>query len=409
MKTNLNSLTKLKNPEKYTNLTESLGKNKKILQDKIEKYSKENQFDQILVEYYKNKTEVDLFKNVISNEELLMIDILHALKKNQDKFNKNNHVKDISIALGLETTIEVKSALQGINEVYAKVQENSNILIFYDIEKKKFTQKKTKIAFPSRCYSYFNNNSIYVSGGTINKKPINNITKYEIKINFDELVYEDHSLQPMKNDRYSHGMISYKDYLFVISGSSKTNEVYDIAKNVWYDLPELPATYLNPTLCINNECLFLISGSVGLNTLDRIYKLSLKNIVKMLSEKGWEDILYWENIDFYFPGNGRLRRGMTALNLGISIILMGGFDNDNIYDDMYNFELTKKKPKEGEQQIVEEEEEIALRIVKLEETLPIKTFFNSNIMNYDNYLVMIDAFNNAIELNLKTMEFYYYT
>jgi hypothetical protein len=407
MKTNFNSLIKLKNPEKYTNLTESLDRNRNILEKKIEKYSKEKQFDQILVEYHKNKAEVDLFKNVVHNDELLMIDLLHSLKKNQDNFNKNKNVKDISLALGIESTVEVRSALQGINEVYVKVQAGSNILIFYDIDKKKFTQKKTGLFFPSRCYSYFFNNSVYVSGGVINKAAINTFTKFEIKINFDELVYEEKTLEPMKHGRHSHAMISHKDYVLAISGSSTTNEIYDIAKNIWYDLPELPSTYLNPTLCINNDSLYLITGSVGINTLDRIYKLSLNNITRVLSEKAFENVLYWDNIDFYFPDHGRLRRGMTALNLETSIILMGGFDNDNIFDDMYNLELVKRKPKEGEQ--VEVEQETALRVIRLEDMLPIKTFFNSNIMKYDNHLVMIDAYNNAIELDLKTMDFYYYT
>jgi hypothetical protein len=413
MKTNLNSLVKLKNPEKYTNLTESLDKNKNILQEKIEKYSKENQFDQILVEYHKNKTEVDLFKNVIHNDELLMVDLLQALKKNQDNFNKNKNVKEINQALGIESVTEIRSALQGINEVYAKVQGGSNILIFYDIEKKKFTQRKTDLTFPSRCYSYFMNNSVYVSGGMINKTPLNNFSKFEIKINFDELVYEEKALESMKNSRHSHAMISHKDYLLAIGGSNTSNEIYDIAKNVWHDLPQLPSIYLNPTLCINKDWLYMFTGSVGINTLDRIYKLSLNNITRVLCEKGFEDVLYWESIDYYFPDHNRLRRGMTALNLENSIILMGGFNNDNMYDHMYNFELVKRKPKEHKdvkEQIEEEEEpDDVLRIIKLEETLPIKTFFNSNIMKYENHLVMIDAYNNAIELDLNTMDFYYYT
>ena len=85
-----------------------------------------------------------------------------------------------------------------------------------------------------------------------------------------------------------------------------------------------------------------------------------------------------------------------------SIILFGGFDYDNIYDDFYNLELFKRRENDDEQFNY-------FPIDKYDITLPIKTYFNSNIMRYGNYLVMIDGYNNAIELDLRTNEFFYYT
>jgi hypothetical protein len=399
MKKNIEYLHKLPDSNNYQHLLENLEKGKQSLNDHMKKYTDKQEYDKIVDLYQMNKQLVDNFKQLVHNDELVMLDVITAIRKNQESFNKNQNVKMISNALGLESSIKVTSTLRSINEIYAKAQENSNIIIIYDIEKKKIFQLKCDRTFPLKCFSLFADNTIYLCGGLANRQSINNLTKIKVFINYDQFNFEFTDLAPMLNGRYSHGMLFHKDYMIAISGNTKTNEIYDMKQNVWHKLPDLPTKSLNPSLVVAHDQLYCFSGSVNSTSLDRIYKLSLLNIGKILQEPGFEDIMNWESIDYYYHNNnGRLRRGMAALCVGgNSIFLFGGFDSDNIYDNIYDFALHKK----------DESDEMVVTQIGLE--LPIKTFFNSNIVLYDMYLIMIDGFNNALELDLKTQEFFYYT
>lgn len=280
-----------------------------------------------------------------------------------------------------------------------------------------------------------------MTGGIIpknNKKYDNNFYQIKINVNFDEFSFEFKELKGMINERASHTMILYKDYFIVVGGvNTKTCEVYDFSSNTWTNLSELPSRANNPALCIVNDFLFCLSGSGDILSFDGIYKLSLKNIQKIInSKKGFEDFLSWERVDYAFGQKGRIRRGMGALNLNNkSILLLGGFDFDNIYDNIYDFNLISKKDQkneilnkssstnntnpsnnnleknniEKEEMLVDEEDGNILKILDTDITLPIKTYFNSNLILLDYILIMIDGFNNALEFNLKTQEFFYYT
>jgi hypothetical protein len=408
MKRNIDYLHKLPNTNKYNNLIETLEKNKKALQEHLTKYTNIQEYDKIVDLYQKNKSLVEHFRSFVYNDELLMLDIVTAIRKNQDSFNKNPNIRQVSKELGLDSNIKIVSTLRSISEVYCKAQENSNILIIYDIEKKKFFQIKTDKFFPLKSFSLYNDKSVYLSGGMVgNKIALNSFIKIEVNVEFDQFAFEYKDLKDMIYGHYSHTMVIYKDYIIAISGNTKHNEIYDAKQNTWHSLPDLPANSLNPALVIVNDQLYCFSGSVNSTSLDRIYKLSLLNINKILLEKGFEDILSWESIDYYYHNNiGRLRRGMAALSIGgSSIFLFGGFDADNIYDSILDFDIKKK---DNNNNNIENSEDL-FPITQIGLELPIKTFFNSNILLYDMYLVMIDGFNNALELDLKTQEFFYYT
>jgi hypothetical protein len=399
MRKNIDYLHKLPDNKNYQHLIENLENGNQMLHNHLKKYTDKHEYDKIVDLYQLNKQLVDNFKQFVYNDELLMIDILTSIRKNQESFNKNQNVKIISKELGLESNIKVSSTLRTISEIYGKAQENSNIIFIYDIEKKKFFQLKCEKTFPSKSYSLYHDNTIYICGGYVNRQAIKNFTAIKITINYDQFNFDFKDLAEMVNERYSHSMLIYKEYIIAISGNTKTNEIFDIKQNKWYKLPDLPMNSLNPALIVTQEHLYCFSGSVNSTSLDRIYKLSLLNITKILQDKGFEDVLNWESIDYYYHNNrGRLRRGMAALTIGgSSIFLFGGFDADNIYDNIYDFSINKK----------DENDEMFITQIGLE--LPIKTFFNSNIVLYDMYLIMIDGFNNALELDLKTQEFFYYT
>jgi hypothetical protein len=479
MKINLNSLSKFSNPEKYKKVIDIIDKNRKTLEENKEKYSEREDYDKILKLHEQNRVLVENFRVFLNNKELLMEDVVEAIKKHQEAFIKNSNIKELSKTLGIESIIgeENISNIRNINEIYAKVQENSNILIIYDIDKKRFHQIKDENHFfnaKSNCYYIKDMKLIFVCGGIKNfnriKEYSNEFYKIKVKINFDEFDFEYTDLPNMNHGRASHSMIQCQDYLITIGGiNTKTCEIFDLKKNQWEELPDLPSTLVNPAVALVNNFLYVFSGSGSLNSLDRIYKLSMNNITRIIQkERGFENILDWEKIDYIYrmlhnEKIPRMRRGMAALSLGDTVYLFGGFDYDNIYDDIYVFHTNKEievktekadaNVKGGEKNLEKEkmdsnmrnvknttqdknlsnnkidinfdsDEEIAnnfqdfnpipfeedyFKITDTEIQLPIKTFFNSNLLLFDNYLIMIDGYNNAIELNLKTQEFYYYT
>jgi hypothetical protein len=460
MKVNLNSLTKLSHPERYTNLLDSLKKNRSILENHIKTYTSENseEYDKIIKEYEKNKHLVEMFRTFTANHLLMMQDIHDSISRHQESFIKNSNIKELCLELGLDGKFKEHeiSMSKNISEIYAKVQENSNMIIIYDLEKKKFHQiKNDDWSFNAKCYSYYcqRERCIYVSGGVRKNQETNvklfsdSFIQIRVEINYNQFDFKfEENLAPMNFSRANHCMIEYgNDYFIVVSGiNTQTCEIYSKKKDSWGLLPSIGSKLPNPALALlNQDTLYCFNGSANHNSIDGIYKLSLKNFEKH-GEKGFEDFLSWEKVDYYFPGNceGKLKRGMAALAISTtSILLFGGFNFDNLFDSIYDFNLNKPKNSQGrnprnkeqlnkldseiqedvesnhvnhkeEPEYSEEESEFyenAVNILDTDLSLPIKTFFNSNILIFDYYLIMIDGHNNALELNLKTQEFFYYT
>lgn len=456
MKVNINSLDKLPNPESYPHLLESLSKNRTLLENHLAKYTENEDYDIILNEYVTSKKMVEEFNRFTLNNELIMNDILDAIKKHQELFIKNSNISSISKLLNLEEEEKKDTKIKSINEIYAKIQENSDLIILYDIEKKKFYHNKIPEfnnldikRFEAKSYSYFRDNTIYVSGGfnVKSKQYFNDFYKISVRVNFDKFEFNFESLTPMINERASHTQILFKNkFLITIGGiNTKSCEVFDLDVNKWFSLPDLPSLCPNSSLTIvEDKYLYIFIGSVNLSSIDTIYRIKLNNLEKILNnERGFENLLEFEEIPFYFSkkknneendseeinneselqynrNSFRLRRGMASAYFEGTILLFGGFDYDNNHDEIYEFIGFEKKVakkginsnnsnnKEFENNLVEVENE-EKEIATCNYSLPIKTFFNSNIVQYEYFLIMIDGQNNCIEYDIKSKEFYYYT
>jgi len=391
MKSSIINLNSVSNPESFTKLIESIKNNRKNLEEFIMSYSNDQDFDEIDNNYKENLELIEDYRELSENYELLLLDILEVLKKHNEKFCKNSNIK--RIAKKLEITFQMQDHItendSDLLDFYAKIQEDSHILIIFNFKSKKFSQIKTDFFFPSKSSSFFIRSvnekslfkfSIYVSGGLIRNSnyqsdlfsgelKIDQISKkkfisledlYEIQIIYnsfeDNFSYKIKKLKDMNIGRYSHSTIKYNDFLIVVSGqNTKSCELYSIKNNKWKLLPEIPTLCLNSSLSVVNNYLYCISGSSSVNSFDVIYKISLNNIEKYFNEeKGFEDFLNWEQIDYCFSSKNfhlkksspRLRRGMAPLYLGgESIYLFGGFDNDNIYDDIFEVHLKIKEEK----------------------------------------------------------------
>ncbi len=391
MKSSIINLNSVSNPESFTKLIESIKNNRKSLEEFIKSYSTVEDFDEIENNYKENLDLLEDYRELSENYELLLLDILEVLKKHNEKFCRNSNIIKVAKKLNISFQMHDNIAQQDseLLDFYAKIQEDSHILIIFNFKTKKFTQIKTDFFCPSKSCNYFISSvneknllkfSVYVSGGLIRNNSyksdmitgrlkIEEINKlkyiwlkdfYEIKITYnsfeDKFTYEIIKLADMTVGRNSHSIIKFNNFLFTISGqNTKTCEIYNIKTNKWKLLPEVPTLCLNSSLAVANNYLFCISGSSTVNSFDVIYKISLNNIEKYYNEeKGFEDFLNWEKIEYYFSsknfhlkkGTPRLRRGMSPLYLGgNSIYLFGGFDHDNIYDDIFEVILKNKEDK----------------------------------------------------------------
>lgn len=436
MKSSIVNLNSVSNPESYTKLIECIKANRKKLEDFIRGYSEESDFDMIDNIYKDTVDLIEDYRELSDNYELLLMDILDVLKRHNERFYKTSNVKKISKRLNITLQMQdhIKDDESESLDFYAKVQEDSNLLIIYNFKSKRFSQMNMDIIFPAKSNSYFINStldskkeffnfSIYVTGGSKkndayhsdlisgdlkidqlkNFKFISLKDLFEIKIQYNILdnkyTFKIEKLQDMNHGRYSHSTILFRDFLLVISGqTTKSCELYSIKTDAWKSLPDIPTICSNACLSIVDNNLYCISGSSSVNSFDVIYKLALNNIEKFATDcKGFEDFLAWEQIEYYFSSKNfnlrksvpRLRRGMAGLYLGgDSLFLFGGFDNDNIYDDIY--EVYIKKPDKDKNQIKHKSSKINNQIIntdnsKLNDASNGKATSNSLPTNNNNF------------------------
>ena len=337
--------------------------------------------------------------------------------------------------------------------IYAKIVENSNMVTIFNYYTKKIKNYVISLdegnennlknnKFNSKCFSLYDKekNCIYISGGLIdinnqnshdnsfykininlniynkdkNKKDNNNIfddINNIIKLNKNKDKIADYNfiieaLSPMNNNRSYHSMLqlsSNKNILLCIGGiNTETCEVYNIELDSWESLQDLPIVCQNPGIIDNNSCVYVFPYTKEFNN---IYKLNMNN----------EDLI-WENIKFSID-EGKIRKGMAIISIRDNIYLFGGYDNDNIYSNIYQVYLS-------------DDNQIEIKINN-ELLLPKKCFFNSNFIiinnefdnkndennnynndnnneNNNNTILIMDNNNEVIEFNNALGKFDYY-
>jgi hypothetical protein len=437
MKSSLYSLSHLDNPGMYKNLYQSLQNNRENLIAIVKKYSTQSDYDKIINKYDENVKLFEEFKNFCNVEELYLNDIKIFLKKHNEEYMKKAKIKDLTNMLNLNVDLDV--CLKKYDVIFAKVQENSNLVIIFEYDEKKFNHiKLDDINFNAKCSSLFHDQKIYYSGGlTSSDQPSSDFSVLKISVKFNEYHFDKVSLPTLLNPHYSHSMIAFKNYIFIIGGqNTKECEVFEIIKEIVKPFPALPTKCLNPALSIiNDEFLFCFSGSRSYDSMEGIFRVSLVNIDKLCfsGENIYQNVLYWDLIDYVFDNEcSRLKRGMMAFNDQDSIILLGGFDTDKFYNTIYQvqFDLKINKNKlDGEGVIInnvtkdkdKSKENVkkpplnvancnTLYIYETEHTLPNFTFFNTNFFTIEERYIFIDGFNNGLEINpSKKYEINYYT
>jgi hypothetical protein len=420
-------------------------KNREKLTATVKKYTNAKEYDKIIDAYDYNIKLCEEFKTFCNVDELYMNDIKLFLKKHNEEYLKKSKVKELTKLLKLNVDIDV--SLKRYGAIFAKVQENSNLVIIFDYDERKFQQfKVNNIYFNAKCNTLYQEDKVYYSGGLNSAdEPTTDFNYLKISNKFSEYEFEKISLPDLKFARSSHSMIGFKNYILIIGGQNTKNcEVFEVNREVSQPFPDLPTKCSNPALVIvNEEFLFCFSGSRSYDSIEAIFRISLVNIDKLcFSGDGmYKDVLYWDPIDYVFDNeSARLKRGMMAFVDRDSIILLGGFDNDKFSNQIFQvkFDLKINQKLEGEgviinnvsgqksgqkekgssQNAVKNHSNVipnvansnTLYIYESDQLLPNYTFFNTNYFTIEDQFIFIDGFNNGLEINPKRkFEVNYYT
>ena len=284
-----------------------------------------------------------------------------------------------------------------IENIYAKIEEKSNNIYIFNyysnkLDKYMLSSNDNKdFRFNTNCYSLYEKDKkcIYVSGGLIdindqnshdnslykikihlnipnknNDKENKNIINYIIKddnIKNNKINYEFtiESLCPLNNNRSYHSMLqlsSNKNIILCIGGiNTESCEVYNIELDSWVLIQDLPIMCQNPAIIDHNGIIYTFPYSNEFNT---IYKLNMGN-----NDFIWETIKY--TID-----EGKIRKGMAAISIENKIYLLGGYDEEETYSNIYNVDL-------DHEDYIDIKSSVNLH-------LPKKCYFTSNYIIFNN-------------------------
>ena len=365
-------------------------------------------------------------------DEFLIQKIINnvMLPKNDEQQNENqeedinNEIENEDNEENNEITEENKSEndeylITSMTEnIICKVVENTNMITIFNYYTKKIknyfvttNENENNFKFNSNNFSLYDkeNNCIFISGGLKDKKDKNSHDKSLIRINIklninnknndkniedknifndiniikdnkiQDYIFEIENLSPMNNNRSCHSMIQLstnKNILLCIGGiNTETCEIYNIEYDSWEaeSIQELPVICQSPGVIDYNKFIYVFPYSNQFNT---IYKLKMGNTD-----------LFWENIK-YSINEGKIRKGISVISDGNNIYLFGGYDNDDIYSNIY--------------QVNFDNEDLIDIKSSIELVLPSKCYFNSNYIEINihpknNNDEIID--NNIIENN----------
>ena len=400
---------------------------KKEIMNLLIKYSKEELFDRITLHFNKAKKLIDYYKDLCTQKETLMTDIIEIINNNKKKYIENNELKIFLPKLGINLNeFKDKDLIENAKDYYkdfiCKPYENTNVINVFDLYNKLYYQYTiNSIYIYPKNFSYYHEikRKLYIIGGYDDeeKKGVNlvyqisfeNYNKFDNNVN--ELDIDIKQIEKMKFSHFSHSLILYKDNYLIVAGGDKIEcEIYDIQNNIWSIFPQLPFICNNSILCIYYQILFLFNEDKILKIVFTPFQINEKKEIQINSN--WDIVNFKfnkqeENNKYFF----RNKMGSYCDFTNGIIFLFGGENNENKWNYKINLidyvEVSDEKNKKNKkiQKILKHNFTVEI----IEQNILLNSYFNSNIISFqNNYLIMIDNKNNAIEYNLNNNEYFIY-
>lgn len=404
MKQSVLALSELPDYSSYGNLIKNIEDCREYIDKQFRLYSDEKDFDKLTNLTHDIKELIVDYKIYAFNEAQLLDYLVTAIEKSKKSIINNPELSSLSNNLHIEEEIsriinfDKEKHKPKLANVFLKIQDDSNLIVIYDIWHKQFYQVKldetnsninkirkyeneikhiqnfnnknnsqknnNKNYFDAKLYSIFrfSDKQVYYSGGISNKNNLTTFKKISFKVlpnlsNFKFSFVID-ELPDMIYPRSNHTMIwSHEEENLIVVGGlyTKTCEVFSISKNKWFELPELPSYSPNSSLCLHEDKLFCFNSGTDFYSNEEIYFLSMKNFNKIYIEraKGFNQGL-WETLDFKFSFiGGRLKKSMAAVsnieNGRSSILLFGGFDYDKSFYDVMELIISCENGEESKE------------------------------------------------------------
>ena len=132
----------------------------------------------------------------------------------------------------------------------------------------------------SHTLSFDNKNSLYIFGGGNGSGLLNDLWEFNIeKEKFSQILFEKNKIKP----REMHGMVYYKDHLYIFGGrlyESIDNKIYKINLinlNVETDFTTLPCPLCSFSYVLYKNYIIIFGGTDGINFLNNIFIYNLNN------------------------------------------------------------------------------------------------------------------------------------
>jgi hypothetical protein len=142
------------------------------------KYSKEELFDRITLHFDKAKKLVDYYKDLCTQKETLMSDILEIVNNHKKNYIENNELKILLPKLGINLReFNDKDLIENAKDYYkdfiCKPYENTNVINVFDLFNKLYYQYTiNSIYVYPKNFSYYNEikRKLYITGGFDDKE-----------------------------------------------------------------------------------------------------------------------------------------------------------------------------------------------------------------------------------------------
>ena len=318
------------------------------------------------------------------------------IPKNQDCLETNNDANDIlnTSSISGNSNLEQIENYQDPKNLKENLTSEKGIFkfLFYDINQNNtlIIEKKLEIITTLEGLSELNfDQELYLCGNS--------------KLEDDEgsFLFELNPINPktktLVNSIYSHyypSLISYESkYIFCIGGKNQIRcEFYNIEKNNWEPLPNLPEERYLCTLSLEskNKTIYLFGGINSLNpNIGNNFKVNIENdyILRIKNEKYRK----WEKLEIKDENSKRLLKRISSASLIFedqpdNIYILGGENEQKHFlNEIIRFNIS------------------SCSLFKIHKQLDFPTIFlNQYAKKYENnsYMyVFIDKFNNVIKID----------
>lgn len=247
----------------------------------------------------KNQNQIQNQKNTNKKSSINLRQLMKSPNKSISDLLKKRNTKQVS-QFSINKSIHSNFFNSSPTEYVYSKQVGSSFLYVYSLKDKIISKSEINLTsvgiqkFESFHASINYNNMIFISGNGFNSK------RHFFSIQKQEISFKISTYSDMISSHSFHGMLTWNEYIFVISGfNSKKIEAYSLLNSTWISFPDLPFSRTWPSsIIVPDNGLYIFGGIIvsklyNRNQINRIDEDEKDNNVELL-----EDVIYIEKLSY---------------------------------------------------------------------------------------------------------------